>query len=86
MIFIFMISTIEENMILNFLTSNYPTIRIKHNGRFTRSIRLDDGNVYLLNKTNNNELYTKLLDVLNLVFNTKKLTNQNILKIFLNIK
>ena len=37
----------EKNMLLKFLSRNFPVSRIKHNGRFRRAIIFDDGEVYL---------------------------------------
>lgn len=37
----------EYNMLMKFLSRNFPVSRFKHNGRFRRAIVFDDGDVYL---------------------------------------
>jgi len=39
--------SVEKNMLLKFLSRNFPVSRVKYNGRFRRAIMFDDGEAYL---------------------------------------
>jgi hypothetical protein len=77
----------EKELMLKFLTRNYPVHRIKSNMRFKRSIILENGDVYLLSdKNSTKQLYGKLLNVINIVFSSNDDINKTVLKEFLNLK
>ena len=82
-----MSQVIEKQLILKFLTRNYPVHRIKSNMRFKRSIVMETGEVYLLSDKNaTKELYGKLLNVIKIVFSSTDDISKSALKDFLNLK
>lgn len=76
----------EKQLMLKFLKLNFPTYRIKDNQRFKRAIVLDDGPYFLSNEGTSKEIYFKLMEILELVFNFKKTIIADVLKTFLNLK
>jgi len=77
----------EKELILKFLTRNYPVHRIKSNMRFKRSIVLENGEVYQLSdKNNTKQLYDKLFSIIKTVFSSSDDVNKTALKDFLNLK
>lgn len=76
----------DKELILKFLTKNYPVYRIKHNVYFKRAIILDDNTYFLSDEKSLKTLYFKLLDILKIVFSTNKKINEDVLKIFLHLK
>lgn len=75
-----------EELMIKFLKRNYPTHRIKDANRFKRGIVLDDGVYFLGDKERFNELYFKMLKVLEIVFSTDKSVNESVLNVFLHLK
>ena len=79
--------TEEIDLMMKFLTRNYPVHRIKYNSRFKRSIILDNDQVYPLSDKNSiKELQPKLMHILKTIFSTSDDINKNVLKNFLNLK
>ena len=77
----------EKELMLKFLTRNYPVHRIKSDMRFKRCIIMETGDKYILSdKNSSKELYGKLLTVLDTVFSSDNETNKTALKDFLNLK
>jgi len=76
----------ETELILRFLSRNYPTYRLKHNMRFKRTIVLEDGQYFLSDKEASKALYFKLLDILKIVFSFEKPTTESALKTFLHLR
>jgi hypothetical protein len=82
-----MSQVIEKQLILKFLTRNYPVHRIKSNMRFKRTIVIETGETYVLNDKNAiKELYGKLLNVIKIVFSSNDDISKSALKDFLNLK
>jgi len=82
-----MLNIQEKNLMLKFLQRNFPTHRLKHNAKFKRTIILDNGETFHLNdKSKSKTLYHKLSKILNVVFDSNDLTNDIVLKDFLNLK
>ena len=79
--------TIETELMLKFLTRNYPVHRIKYNSRFKRTIILDNEQTYNLSDKNSvKELHPKLMGILKTIFSTSDDINKDVLKNFLNLK
>ena len=76
----------DKELILKFLTKNYPVYRIKHKVYFKRAIVLDDDIYYLSDEKSLKSLYFKLLDILKIVFSTNKKINEDVLRVFLHLK
>lgn len=82
-----MLDTQEKELILKFLTRNYPVIRTKHNMRFKRSIMFENNDVFFLSDKNSiTELRKKLEDVIRIVFSSNQETIKTSLNEFLNLK
>lgn len=78
---------LQKELMLRFLTRNYPVHRIKHNMRFKRTIILDNDEIYQLSdKIATKQLYTKLMKILETVFSSDDKINKDVLKKFLNLK
>lgn len=76
-----------NHLIINYLQKNYPVIRLKHNGKFKRSIILDDGTTHHFNDiTHNPILIMKFIDSVCKIFCCEESTARIIVKKFLNIK
>ena len=72
---------------IKFLKLSYPVVRIREKKHFKRTIIFDTGEkFYLSNKAHLKYLYTKLYNVLELVFCEEKTLTENVLKSFLNMK
>jgi len=79
--------TKETDLMLKFLTINYPVHRIKYNTRFKRTIILDNDQIYPLSDKNSlKELHPKLMLILKTIFSTSDDINKDVLKNFLNLK
>jgi hypothetical protein len=77
----------EKELMLKFLSRNYPVHRIKSNMRFKRTIVMENGEIYLLSDKNSTKiLYNKLLDIIKTVFSTNDDINKSVLNDFLNLK
>lgn len=76
----------DNNIMMKFLTRNYPVIRIKDNLRFKRAIILDNGSTYFLSDQHSHiQLKNQLIQVLKTVFYCDDLSSRTVLKKFLNI-
>ena len=77
----------EKELILKFLTRNYPVSRVKHNMRFKRSILFENNEAFILSDKNSvKELHQKLSDVLRIIFSSNNETIKVVLNEFLNLK
>ena len=82
-----MLDTQEKELILKFLTRNYPVSRVKHETRFKRSILFENNESFILsNKNSVKELHQKLSDVIRIVFSSNNETIRIVLNEFLNLK
>lgn len=60
---------VMEKMMIKFIRRYYPISRYKVKDRFKRGILFDDGHIYLLSdKIEMNTLYSKLINILKIVF------------------
>jgi hypothetical protein len=74
------INTMEKIMI-NFIRRYYPISRYKFKNRFKRGILFDDGHIYQISdKKEMNILYSKLINILKIVFNLDSETCKLVLK------
>lgn len=62
-------SNLMEKMMIKFIRRYYPISRYKVKDRFKRGILFDDGHIYLLSdKLEMNALYSKMINILKIVF------------------
>lgn len=77
----------EKDLMLKFLTRNYPVYRTKQGRFFRRTIYHDDGYAYILSDKNlSKKLYYELKDTLRKIFDTPDDINREVLKIFLHLE
>ena len=77
----------EKELILKFLTRNYPVSRVKHNMRFKRCILFENNEAFILSDKNSvKELHQKLSDFLRIIFSSNNETIKVVLNEFLNLK
>lgn len=77
----------ERHMLFKFLAKNFPITRVKHNGRFRRGIKFDDGQVYLCSDKNAMiRLKYLLIDVLRETFLVDDTTCLAVLDNFLQVQ
>ena len=82
-----MLTDIDKQLMLKFLTRNYPVSRIKHNMRFKRAIIFDDGSIYLLSDDSKHQLIKyKLLDTIKKVFACDDAFSKDVLNNFLPLR
>ena len=75
-----MFTEIDKQLMLKFLSINYPIARVKLNNKFKRAIIVDNSGVYLFSKDVNQEsLRYKMIQTLSYVFNCDEPTSKAVL-------
>lgn len=75
-----------DNLIIDYIKSNYKVSRVKVNNRFKRGMVLDDGATYILNNDMTlNKLKFKMSDYIVLIFACKQEKAQKLISIALEI-
>lgn len=80
-------SHLDHILMMKFLNRNYPVKRVKINGKFKRTIIIEYNQYYQLSDKNSFKLlYSKLYDILKLIFDTEDSQIKYALNEFLNVK
>lgn len=75
-----MLTDIDKQLMISFIQRNYPVSRVKDKQRFKRGVIMDDGSVYLVSdKAQRLALYFKLIETLNIVFNSDDVSSRIVL-------
>ena len=82
-----MSNTQHKDLMIKFLTLNYPVKRLKRGRHFNRGIIMDNGESYFLSdKSQSIPLYSGLVNMLMLVFGCGESESREAVASFLNIK